>query len=297
MRTLVIGGAGFIGSNLVDSLIDLNHEVIILDNLSTGKEENINSNARFLHCDIKDLELIKPYFKNVDYVFHLAARARVQPSIQDPIRAHNDNVNGTLNVLWAAKEAKVKKVIFSSSSSVYGENYLPLLETYHAHPQSPYALQKYIGEMYCKMFRNLYGLNSVILRYFNVYGPRQVEEGAYALVIAKFMKQTREGLPMTITGDGTHTRDFTHVSDVVKANILAMESELAEGEVINIGGGNNVSVNEISNLIGGKKKYIDSRLEPSDTLANITKAKDILGWEPKVNIKQGIEMLLSNEKN
>ena len=290
-KIICTGSAGFIGSNLVDKLIELKHDVIVLDNLSTGKKENINSKARFINCDIKDSEAIKPYFKNIDYVFHLAARARVQPSIEDPVRAHNDNVNGTLNILWASKEANVKKVIFSSSSSVYGENYLPLLETFKPNPQSPYALQKYIGELYCRMFSSLYKLPTVCLRYFNVWGMRQSNEGAYALVIAKFLRQKKEGKPMTITGDGKQTRDFCHVSDVVNANILAMEKDIGNGEVINIGGGNNVSVNKIAKLIGGEIKHIKSRLEPHDTLADIRKAKRLLGWSPLTNIEKGIKLL------
>jgi len=291
-KICIVGGAGFIGSNLVDKLIELGHDVLVLDNLSTGKKENINKKANFINIDITNLELIMPYFKNIDYVFHLAALARVQPSIIDPVSTHNANVNGTLNILWASYKNKVKRVVFSSSSSVYGDNYLPLLETFKPNPQSPYALHKYIGELYCRMFSIIYNLETVCLRYFNVYGKNQREEGAYALVIAKFLRQKREGKPMTITGDGKQTRDYTSVSDVVRANILAMESDLIDGEIINIGGGNNVSVNEIAKLIGGKTKHIKPRLEPQDTLASISKAKEKLGWEPMISLKEGIKMLL-----
>jgi UDP-glucose 4-epimerase len=286
-----VGGAGFIGSNLVDKLIKQGHDVIVLDNLSTGKIENVNKKANFKNVDITNLKQIMPYFKDIDYVFHLAALARVQPSIIDPIKTHNTNVTGTLNILWASYTNKIKKVIFSSSSSVYGDNYLPLVETFKPNPKSPYALHKYIGELYCRMFSSIYKLPTISLRYFNVYGPRQKEEGAYALVIAKFLRQKREGKPMTITGDGTQTRDFTHILDVVNANILAMKSGLMNGDIVNIGGGNNISVNKIAKLIGGKIKYIKPRLEPHDTLADIKKAKEELGWKPKVKIKKGIDDL------
>ena len=224
MRYLVTGGAGFIGSNLVDKLITLGNDVVVLDNLSSGKKENINPEAEFYKEDITDLDTIAPYFDKVDTVFHLAARARVQISINDPIGTHENNVSGTLNVLRASSLNKVKKVIFSSSSSVYGENYLPLNEMMKPNPKSPYAAHKYIGEIYCKLFNDVYGLKTVSLRYFNVYGPRQVEEGAYALVIAKFLKLRREGKTLTITGDGTQTRDFTWIDDVVNANILKKQT-------------------------------------------------------------------------
>ena len=297
MKYLVTGGAGFIGSNLVDKLISLGNDVVILDDLSSGKEENINPDAEFYKEDITDLEAIAPYFNKIDVVFHLAARARVQISINDPIGTHDSNVTGTLNVLRASSLNNVKKVISSSSSSVYGENYLPLNELMKPNPKSPYAAHKYIGEIYCKLFNDVYGLQTVSLRYFNVYGPRQVEEGAYALVIAKFLKLRREGKVLTITGDGTQTRDFTWVDDVVNANILAATKDTPNGAVYNIGNGNNVSVNTIAQMISHKQKYIDARFEPHDTLADSSLAKYQLGWSPKVNIGQGIERLLQDEKD
>jgi len=289
-KVIVTGGAGFIGSNLVDKLIESGHEVVVIDNLSWGKKEQINPKADFHSLDITDFASIRPIFDDgIDYVFHLAALPRVQFSIEHPIETNETNVTGTLNVLTAAKEAKIKKVIYSASSSAYGDqSEIPLRETMHANPKSPYGLQKYIGEMYCKIFSDVYGLPTVCLRYFNVYGPRQNEEGAYALVIAKFLKQKREGQKLTITGDGTQTRDFTSVHDVVQANILAMEKEVSAGDVFNIGMGQNFSINDVAKLVGGEIEHLPARLEPHDTLADNTKAREVLGWIPKVKLEEGI---------
>jgi len=240
-KVLVTGGAGFIGSHLVDALIERGFDVIVIDNLSTGKKENLNPKAKFYKADIRDLEKIKPLFKKVSYVFHLAAQPRIQPSIINPAESHSNNVVGTLNVLIAARDAKVKKFIYSASSSAYGDQEkLPLREDMSPRPKSPYSLFKLIGEQYCKLFTEIYDLPTVCLRYFNVYGPRQSCEGAYATVIGIFLRQAKAGEPLTIVGDGNQTRDFTNVMDVVKANILAMESSrVGQGEVINIGTGKN----------------------------------------------------------
>lgn len=287
-KVLVTGGAGFIGSNLVDVLIERGDEVIIIDNLSTGKKEYINPRAKFFELDIRDLEKIKPVFKGVDYVFHLAAFARVQPSIDDPITSNDINLNGTLNVLEAAREAKVKKVIYSASSSAYGEqDEMPLREDMPAHPISPYGLQKYIGELYCRLFNEVYGLPTVSLRYFNVYGRRQATEGAYCLVMGIFVRQRLNNEAMTIVGDGEQKRDYTAVSDVARANILAAESgKTGKGEVINIGRGRNYSVNELAAMIGGPVVHIPPRLEPQVTLADTSRARALLGWEPQVNLPE-----------
>lgn len=287
-KALVTGGAGFIGSNLVDALIERGDEVIIIDNLSTGKKEYINPRAKFLELDIRDLEKIKPVFNGVDYVFHLAAFARVQPSIDDPITSNDINLNGTLNVLEAAREAKVKKVIYSASSSAYGEqDEMPLHEDMPAHPISPYGLQKYIGELYCRLFNEVYGLPTVSLRYFNVYGRRQAIEGAYCLVMGIFVRQRLNNEAMTIVGDGEQKRDYTAVSDVARANILAAESEkTGKGEVINIGRGRNYSVNELAAMIGGPVVHIPPRLEPRETLADTNRARVLLGWEPQINLPE-----------
>lgn len=293
MKYLVVGGAGFIGSNLVDALLSLGHEVHIIDNLSGGKQENINSKATFYNVDIRNLDEIKPLFNGIDGVFHLAALPRVQYSIENPIITHDVNITGTMNVFVSAKEAGVKRVVYSASSSAYGDqDTIPLVETMMPNPISPYGLQKYVGEVYAKVWSEVYNLETVSLRYFNVYGPRQNEEGAYALVIARFLKQKREGNKMTITGDGLQTRDFTHVRDVVRANILAMESSnVGKGEVINIGAGHNHSVLEVAKIIGGDYEFVPARLEPHDTLADNSKASVLIGWEPKEDFENAIKEL------
>lgn len=294
MKYIVTGGAGFIGSNLVDSLIDGGHEVIVIDNLSTGKEENLNSKADIFTCDIshKDcsVNVMKNIMKEADTVFHLAALARVQPSIEKPHEFNKTNVNGTLNVLIAAKEAGVRRVVYSASSSAYGDaTIFPTPENHPTDPLSPYGLQKLIGEQYCRVFYHCYGLETVSLRYFNVFGERQSLDGAYKLVMGIFADQRLKGKPLTITGDGEQRRDFTYVGDVVKANILASTSSLVgKGESINIGNGNNRSVNQIAELIGGPREYIEKRLEPQQTLADNTKAKKLLNWEPTVCVEEWI---------
>lgn len=292
-KIIVVGGAGFIGSNLAKELVTKDFEVHVIDNLSGGKKENIPEKAVFHNLDITDLKAIEPIFANAEYVFHLAALPRVQFSIENPKETHDANVNGTQNVLIAAQKAKVKRVIYSASSSAYGDqDTMPLTENMTASPKSPYGLHKYVGELYCKVWSEVYGIETVSLRYFNVYGPGQSDVGAYALVIAKFLKQKREGQPLTITGDGTQTRDFTHVRDVVRANMLAMESKkVGKGEVINIGAGNQKSVNEIAKMIGGETVNIPPRLEPKHTLADNSKARELLGWSPKEDIEKAIEEL------
>lgn len=294
-KVLVTGGAGFIGSNLVDALIGLGFEVHVIDNLSGGKKENVHKKARLHIKDITDLKDIKSIFKGVSYVFHLAALPRVQYSIDHPYDTNKTNVGGTVNVLISSYEAGVKKVIYSASSSAYGDQkIMPLKENFPAMPKSPYGLHKYIGELYCKLWSEVYGLPTVSLRYFNVYGPRNNPEGPYALVIAKFLQQRMNGKPMTITGDGRQTRDFTNVKDVVRANILAMEnSKVGRGEVLNIGAGKNQSINKIAQLIGGPVIHIPARFEPKNTLADNSLAKKILGWMPNVNIEDGIRELKS----
>lgn len=295
MKYLVTGGAGFIGSNLADTLINQGDKVVIIDNLSTGKKENINSQAEFINADIRNLEEIKPYFNGIDGVFHVAALPRVQLSVEKPIETNDANVNGTLNVLVAAKDARVKRIVYSASSSAYGNSdVLPLKEDMKPQPMSPYGLQKYIGEEYGRIFNLFYGLEAVSLRYFNVYGPRMASEGAYLTVINNFLMQKARGEAMTITGDGEQTRDFTHVRDIVLANILAMNSDkVGKGEVINIGAGNNYSVNKIAELIGGPVTRIAPRIEPKNTLADNSKAKELLGWEPKENLEHAINELMS----
>lgn len=291
VKCLVTGGAGFIGSNLADELINRGYEVVIIDNLSTGKKENINPAAEFHEVDIRDLEKIKPLFQGVDYVFHLAALPRVQISIENPSLTNDVNLNGVLNVLIAARDAKVKKVVYSASSSAYGNQAIfPLRENMPASPLSPYGLQKYVGELYSQLFSRIYGLPTVCLRYFSVYGKRQVLEGAYCLVMGVFVQQRLRGEPMTIVGDGEQRRDFTSVIDVVRANILAAESDkVGKGEVINTGRGRTYSVNELAKMIGGPTINIPPRIEPRENLADNTLARELLGWEPTVNLPEWLE--------
>lgn len=295
MRCLVTGGAGFIGSNLVDALIARGDEVIVLDNLSTGKKENINVKATLHVADIKNLSEIKPLFNGVDFVFHVAALPRVQYSVDFPFETNENNISGSLNVLLAARDAKVKRLVYSASSSAYGsQKMLPLKESMAAMPLSPYAIQKYVVEHYAAVFSSIYGLPTVSLRYFNVYGPRQASEGAYATAISVFMRQKANGEKLTITGDGEQTRDFTHVSDIVRANMLAAESDrVGSGEVINIGSGKNWSINKVASLVGGEIAYVPARPgEARDSLADIGQARELLGWQPLMPLEDGIKALL-----
>ncbi len=266
-RAVVTGGAGFIGSHLVDALIERGYVVEVIDNLSAGKRERVHKDAILHVADIRDEHAIAPIIARADYVFHLAALPRVQYSIDFPKETNHVNVNGTLNVFLAAKEGGVKKVIYSASSSAYGnQETLPLHEELPAAPVSPYGLHKYIGEHVARVFSEVYGLPTVSLRYFNVYGPGLDPEGPYALVIGKFLKSRSEGVPLTITGDGEQTRDFTHVRDIVRANILAAENEgIVKGEVFNIGSGQNISINALAALFGGNVEYVAPRIEPKHT--------------------------------
>ncbi|MFH1427128.1 MAG: NAD-dependent epimerase/dehydratase family protein, partial [Patescibacteria group bacterium] len=280
---------GFIGSNLVEELIKRGDEVIIIDNLITGKKENINPQAKFYEVDLRNLDEIKPIFNGVDYVFHEAALARVQPSIEDPVKYNDYNVNGALNMLMAAKEAKVKKVIYAASSSAYGNNEDgPQTEDRLANPISPYGLQKYIGELYCRLFSHVYDLPTVCLRYFNVYGKRMVLEGAYASVIGIFGRQRKEGKALTIVGDGEQKRCYTYVNDIVRANILAAESNIKNGQPINTGNSQEFTVNKIAEMIGGPTTHIDSRIEPRRNLCDNSLAKKLLNWEPTMDLDKWI---------
>jgi len=291
-RMAVIGGAGFIGSHITDKLIEQGYEAIVIDNLSTGKIENVNLKAKFYKLDItEDSDIIKVLLEGIDTVFLTAAMARVQPSIIDPVTFNKVNVEGTLKVLMACKAANVRRVVYSASSSVYGDTTVfPTPEGVKAQPLSPYGLQKYIGEQYCTLFSAIYGLDTVSLRYFNVYGSRMPLEGAYRTVVSIFGEQYKNDKPLTITNDGNQRRDFTYVGDVVNANILAGEYPTPlKGDVFNIGNGQNYSVNEIADMFGGEKVYNETRIEPKSTLADNSKAKRILGWEPTGNIVKWIE--------
>ena len=292
MRALVTGGAGFIGSNLVDELIKDGHEVVIVDDLSTGNRENINPKAKAWIVDISDVdEYWDEIFDNIDVVFHTAARARVQPSIKNPIKFNDVNVTGTLNMLKCCVDYGVNRFVYSSSSSVYGDvEKLPTPEEHKLNPMSPYALQKLIGEQYCKLFSEVYDLETVCLRYFNVYGNGMSLEGAYKLVIPIFTEQKLCGEPLTIRGDGEQRRDFTYVGDVVDANIRAgFYEHPLWGDVFNIGNGDNRSVNDIANMIGGDTVNVEPVIEPKETLADNSKAKKILGWKTTIKIEDWIK--------
>ena len=268
--------------------------MIILDNFSTGRRKNLKNikGIKIIQCDISQRGKWEKNFKNVKNVFHLAALARVQPSIENPIKYHNTNVTGTLKMLKAAVNNNVKRFVFTSSSSVYGdvrEEDLPTTEEHPTNPMSPYALHKLIGEQYCKLFSELYGLETVCLRYFNVYGERQPIEGAYTLVMGAFAKQLLDGKPITINGDGEQRRDFTYVGDVVDANIKAMNYPLElNGDIFNIGNGDNRSVNQIATMMGGKRVHIEPVIEPKETLADNSKVKKTLNWKPTQDLKEWI---------
>lgn len=293
-KVVVTGGAGFIGSHLVAALLAQGFDVHVIDNYATGKrEDRICATARYHDADVRDYATIAPIIEGSRYVFHQAALPRVQFSIQHPLETFSVNVDGLVAVLRAAHEGRVLRLIYAASSSAYGDQaHLPLSEDLPAQPKSPYGLQKYVGELSCRVWSEVYGLSTVSLRYFNVYGPKFDPEGAYALVIGKFLEQKKAGTPLTITGDGTQTRDFTHVADVVRANLLAANSSnVGNGEVINIGAGRNVSINDLAAMIGGPTMRIEARLEPHDTLADIRKAKELLGWQPRIKLEEGIAEL------
>ncbi|HTY54467.1 MAG TPA: SDR family oxidoreductase [Candidatus Binataceae bacterium] len=291
---VVTGGAGFIGSHLVDALLEEGIRVRVIDNLSTGKREQVPAAADFIEADIRNPDSFREVFDGVDCVFHVAALARVPLSIERPVETHQVNVLGTLNVLVAARDAGVRRFIFSGSSSVYGDQpTLPLREEMPPNPLSPYAFQKLGGEQYTRLFCRLYGLETLTLRYFNVFGPRMILEGAYPTVIGAFLSARHCQLPLTICGDGEQTRDFTFVSDVARANLLAARCEVADGRAINIGRGCGVSVNRIAALLGGETVHIAERPgEPRHTLADLRQAASILGWRPEVSIEQGLAQLM-----
>jgi nucleoside-diphosphate-sugar epimerase len=292
---LVTGGAGFIGSNLVKKLKEEGHNVRVFDNYSSGKKsERFLDGVEYCEGDIRNMDQLHSAMQGIDGVFHTAAIPRMPYSVEHPQETNENNVTGTLNVLVAARDAKVKRVVYSASSSAYGDQKVqPYIETMKPCPMSPYGLQKFIGEEYCRLFAELYGLETVSLRYFNVYGPMLDPDGAYALVIGKFLKQKKQGIPMTICGDGEYYRDYTHVYDIVRANILAMTSEKAgKGEVINVGNHAPHSVNELVKLIGGQSEFVAPRLgDPRRTDADNTRARQLLGWEPTMTLEQGIALL------
>lgn len=277
-KCLVTGGLGFIGSHVVDHLINLGHHVVVIDNLSTGSMDNFNTRAEFVEADINDPNA---YPRKADYVFHLAALARIQPSIEHPLGSNEVNLTGTLQVLEYCRRVKAK-IIFSGSSSIYAGEELPTNELGAKKPKSPYALQKLMCEQYIRLYRELYGIDYAVLRYFNVYGERQITEGAYAAVIGIFLNQKEQGHKLTITGDGEQRRDFTYVGDVADANVMAMGWH----GTFNIGTGLNYSINDIASFVKGETKYLPARKgEVAETLADNTKALKA-GWEPTKTIQE-----------
>lgn len=292
MKYLVTGGCGFIGSNLVDKLIDQGHDVNVIDNLSSDAHEEFyfNEHASYNHYNVTDYTMTRKMYQNVDTVFHIAAEARIQNCIEDPLRAFESNIMGLSTVLELAKKERVRQVIFSSTSAIYGlKNEAPMHESMAPDCLNPYSLSKLQGEEICRMYSKLYGLKTFCFRYFNVFGNRQPIKGQYAPVIGIFMRQKQNGQALTIVGDGEQRRDFVNVSDVVDANILIANSDIEKtGQVANVGTGINYSVNEIAQMISGKTKYLDPRIgEARVTLADATYLRS-LGWSPKIDVKTWI---------
>lgn len=296
-KSIVTGGAGFIGSHIVDALIAKGDDVHVVDNFIGGKfEDRINEKATYHDIDVRNQGELDTIFAGADVIFHTAAIPRVPYSVEHPVETTDHNVTGTVSVLAAAAKAKVRRMVYSSSGSSYGDQaVLPLVETMPANPVNPYGLQKYIGEMFCKIWPGIYSVETVSLRYFNVYGPRLDPTGPYALAVGAFLLAKKEGRPLTIFGDGTITRDYTHVSDVVRANILAADSSrVGKGEAINVGAGRNVTIQYLAELINGSKdgiQYGPPRVEAHDSKADNNLAKELLGWTPEVSLEDGVAEL------
>jgi nucleoside-diphosphate-sugar epimerase len=299
MRYLVTGGAGFIGSNTVDELVRRGHSVVVLDDLSSGKEENlaeVRSKITFMKGSITDLEVVQKAMHQAEYVLHLAARTSVPRSVKDPIETNRINVDGTLNVLVAARDNKVKRVVYAASSSAYGETpTLPKTESMQPVPISPYGVAKYVGELYGQTFGRCYGLENVSLRYFNIFGPRQDPGSPYSGVLSRFAAAVLDDTQPLIYGDGEQTRDFTFVENAVQANLLAFEAPSASGNVYNVGTGFAISLNKIVQLLRGiSGKKIEPKHDPPregdirDSLADIRRAKEDLGYEPAVMFEEGL---------
>jgi nucleoside-diphosphate-sugar epimerase len=304
MRYLVTGGAGFIGSNTVDELVRRGHGVVVLDDLSSGKEDNlaeVRSKITFMKGSIADIEVVQKAMVQADYVIHLAARTSVPRSVKDPVDTNRINVDGTLNVLVAARDNKVKRVVFAASSSAYGDTpTLPKSEDMQPLPISPYGVSKYVGELYAQTFGRCYGLENVSLRYFNIFGPRQDPDSPYSGVLSRFSTAFLDSIPPVVFGDGEQTRDFTYVDNAVQANILACEAPSASGRTFNIGTGHAVSLNQVLQMLQkASGKTLETKYEPSregdirDSLADIRLAKEFLGYEPTVLFEEGLERTYS----
>ncbi|PYU38892.1 MAG: LPS biosynthesis protein WbpP [Acidobacteria bacterium] len=299
MRYLVTGGAGFIGSNTVDELVRRGHSVVVLDDLSSGREDNlaeIRNKITFIKGSITDIEVVRKVMHEAEYVLHLGARTSVPRSVKDPLETNKINIEGTLNVLVAAKELKVKRVVFAASSSAYGETpTLPKTEAMQPQPISPYGVTKYVGELYCQTFGRCYGLENVALRYFNIFGPRQDPGSPYSGVLAKFCTAFLEDVQPLVFGDGEQTRDFTYVDNAVQANLLACEAPNASGKVFNVGVGGRVSLNEVlRELAKITGKTLAAKYEPPrdgdirDSQADISQARETLGYDPPVSFEEGL---------
>ncbi len=299
MRYLVTGGAGFIGSNTVEELVRRGHSVVVLDDLSGGKEENlaeVRTKITFIKGTITDLEVVRRAVQEADYVLHLAARTSVPRSVKDPVETNRANVDGTLNVLVAARDAKVKRVVFAASSSAYGETpTLPKVETMQPLPISPYGVSKFVGELYAQVFGRCYGLENVSLRYFNVFGPRQDPSSPYSGVLSKFITAFLEDAQPVVYGDGEQSRDFTYIENVVQANLLACEAPNASGKVFNVGTGNRFTLNQTLRLleqIAGKR--LQAKYDPPrdgdirDSQADTTQSRELLGYDPQVGFEEGL---------
>lgn len=308
MRILVTGGVGFIGSNICRVLVRREAEVLVLDNFSTGKEENLAgvcNQVEIIKEDITDLKMVRKVVQNVDYILHQAALPSVPRSVKDPLSSNQANVVGTLNILLAARDAGVKRVIYASSSSVYGDSpLLPKKEDMNPAPLSPYAVSKLSGEYYCQVFYSVYGLETVILRYFNVFGPHQDPTSLYAAVIPKFIQAMLKGEAPTIYGDGEQSRDFTYVDNVVQANILALETKDASGRIFNIACGERTKVSDLVNslnkILGQKIEPLFASPRPGDvkhSVASISLAKEVLGYQPQISIEEGLEKTVEWHKN
>jgi len=300
MRYLVTGGAGFIGSNTVDELVRRGHGVVVLDDLSSGKEDNlaeVRSKITFMKGSITDIEAVQKAMVQADYVIHLAARTSVPRSVKDPVDTNRINVDGTLNVLVAARDNKVKRVVFAASSSAYGDTpTLPKSEDMQPVPISPYGVSKYVGELYAQTFGRCYGLENVCLRYFNIFGPRQDPDSPYSGVLSRFSAAFLDSTPPVVFGDGEQTRDFTYVDNAVLANTLACEAPSASGRTFNVGTGHAVSLNQVLQMLQkASGKTLETKYEPSregdirDSLADIRLAKEFLGYEPAVLFEEGLE--------
>ncbi|HEX8881542.1 MAG TPA: SDR family oxidoreductase [Candidatus Acidoferrum sp.] len=301
MRYMVTGGAGFIGSNTVDELVQRGHSVVVLDDFSAGKEENlaeIRNKITIIKGSITDIEVVRKAMHEAEFVLHLAARTSVPRSVKDPLETNRINVEGTLNVLVAAKELRVKRLVFAASSSAYGETpTLPKGEAMQPAPISPYGVSKYVGELYGQAFLKCYGLETVSLRYFNIFGPRQDPGSPYSGVLAKFCTAFLEDTPPVVFGDGEQTRDFTFVDNAVYANLLACEAPNVAGKVFNVGCGHRISLNQVLAALGKVTgKPLQAKYDPPregdirDSQADISQARRYLGYEPQVGFEEGLEL-------